>query len=418
MDDIALDYPFVKKLLVIDEQSKQEIKKKSDLLTIEKIFEQKRKDNIPLPVIGDLDDCATLVMSSGSTGRPKAILRTHRNFLSTIATMQHKELCPLTADEIFLSSGFCHICGQRSLFSCINGGSQLAIIRIEEKHEDAFSNIHKYNITSGFIITTQLNFLAKNFEKYDNNYLKTFRDVLAGGSHLSDSTYKSIVEKYDFDKFRSCYEIGWAIVVYLSDQRRLSNTATCGKVSPGLECKVIDENEQAIGPNVLGQLCFRGDQAVIIVTPGYLNNDKENAKLFTSDGFLKSGDYGYYDDKEFFYVIGRFKEIIKVEGYVVSPAELEHILLQNKKIENAAVIGIKDEERDEIPMAFVTLVKGSQLTEKQIQDWVDSRVNYYKKLRGGVRIIDQFPLTPLKKINKTELKRMIPQELLEGVVQS
>ncbi|CAG2106863.1 unnamed protein product [Medioppia subpectinata] len=417
MDDIALDYPFVKKLLVIDEQSKQEIKKKSDLLTIEKIFEQKRKDNIPLPVIGDLDDCATLVMSSGSTGRPKAILRTHRNFLSTIATMQHKELCPLTADEIFLSSGFCHICGQRSLFSCINGGSQLAIIRIEEKHEDAFSNIHKYNITSGFIITTQLNFLAKNFEKYDNNYLKTFRDVLAGGSHLSDSTYKSIVEKYDFDKFRSCYgmsEIGWAIVVYLSDQRRLSNTATCGKVSPGLECKVIDENEQAIGPNVLGQLCFRGDQ----VTPGYLNNDKENAKLFTSDGFLKSGDYGYYDDKEFFYVIGRFKEIIKVEGYVVSPAELEHILLQNKKIENAAVIGIKDEERDEIPMAFVTLVKGSQLTEKQIQDWVDSRVNYYKKLRGGVRIIDQFPLTPLKKINKTELKRMIPQELLEGVVQS
>ena len=95
----------------------------------------------------------------------------------------------------------------------------------------------------------------------------------------------------------------------------------------------------------------------------------------------------------------------------MSPAELEHILLQNKKIENAAVIGIKDEERDEIPMAFVTLVKGSTLTEKQIQDWCDSRVNYFKKLRGGVRIIDKFPLTPLKKINKMELKRMITELL-------
>ena len=95
----------------------------------------------------------------------------------------------------------------------------------------------------------------------------------------------------------------------------------------------------------------------------------------------------------------------------MSPAELEHILLQNKKIENAAVIGIKDEERDEVPMAFVTLVKGAQLSEKQIQEWVDSRVNYYKKMRGGVKIIDTFPLTPLKKINKTELKKMVPELL-------
>ena len=105
-------------------------------------------------------------------------------------------------------------------------------------------------------------------------------------------------------------EIGWAIMVYNYDSKRLHNNLTVGKVSPGLECKVIDDNEKTLGPNVLGQLCFRGDQ----VTPGYLNNDKENAKLFTEDGFLKTGDYGYYDDKEFFFVIGRFKEIIKVEG--------------------------------------------------------------------------------------------------------
>ena len=55
-------------------------------------------------------------------------------------------------------------------------------------------------------------------------------------------------------------EIGWALIVYLNDSKRLSNTATVGKVSPGLECKVIDENECVLGPNVLGQLCFRGDQ--------------------------------------------------------------------------------------------------------------------------------------------------------------
>ena len=55
-------------------------------------------------------------------------------------------------------------------------------------------------------------------------------------------------------------EIGWAIMVYNSDSRRLHNSATVGRVSPGLEVKVIDESDRPLGPNVLGQLCFRGDQ--------------------------------------------------------------------------------------------------------------------------------------------------------------
>ena len=157
-----------------------------------------------LPRTCGLDDCATLVLSSGSTGRPKAIIRTNRNILATIATMQHKELCPLTQEDVFLSSGFCHICGQRSLFSCITSGAQLAIVRVDEKHDDLFRDIHDFKITSGFVITTQLNWLSKNSDKYDRNYLRCLRDVLAGGAHVSDDTYRSIVEKYDFDKFRSC----------------------------------------------------------------------------------------------------------------------------------------------------------------------------------------------------------------------
>lgn len=58
-------------------------------------------------------------------------------------------------------------------------------------------------------------------------------------------------------------EIGWAIMVYLSDSRRLHNISTVGKVSPGLEVMIIDENGNPVGPNVLGQLCFRGDQVMI-----------------------------------------------------------------------------------------------------------------------------------------------------------
>ena len=95
----------------------------------------------------------------------------------------------------------------------------------------------------------------------------------------------------------------------------------------------------------------------------------------------------------------------------MSPIELENILLKNKEIENAAVIAIKSEEYDEIPLAFVKLVNGSNLSPEDIQQFVDDQVNYYKKLRGGVRIIDAFPLTVLKKINKKELKKMVPDSI-------
>ena len=105
-----------------------------------------------------------------------------------------------------------------------------------------------------------------------------------------------------------------------------------------------------------------------------------------------------------------FDELAQI-GIVVSPVELENILLKNKEIENVAIIAIKSEEYDEIPLAFVKLVNGSNLNAHEIRKYVDDQVNDFKKLRGGVRIIDSFPLTVMKKINKKELKKMISNSI-------
>ena len=90
----------------------------------------------------------------------------------------------------------------------------------------------------------------------------------------------------------------------------------------------------------------------------------------------------------------------------VMPAELEGILMTHPDVQNAAVIGVRHETFSEVPFAFVTLTNGSTVSEQTLIEYVDSRVNHYKKLRGGLKILDSFPLTPLKKINKTELKKM------------
>ena len=130
--------------------------------------------------------------------------------------------------------------------------------------------------------------------------------------------------------------------------------------------------------------------------------------MITSDGFFKTGDIGYYDENKYFYFIGRSKDIIKCEGIVVSPQELENILLTHESVEKAAVIGVRDEDSDEIPMAFVSLNKGMTASEQQLLDYVNEHVNYFKKLRGGVKVLEHLPLLKngLNKIDKIKLKNI------------
>lgn len=140
------------------------------------------------------------------------------------------------------------------------------------------------------------------------------------------------------------------------------------------------------------------------MSPGYLKLKDQNAQLFTADGFLKSQDIGFYDENHFFYICGRKKDIIKVDGVSVALKELEQILMANKDVSEAAVIGVKDTERGESPMAFVTLVDGSDVTEEQLVAYVNDRVNDHKKLTdNALRVLDTMPKTHTGKVRKGEL---------------
>ena len=148
-----------------------------------------------------LDETVTLVLSSGSSGFPKAIKRSNRNVLSTIAMFSHSEMQPLSEEDVFLSSGFCHICGQRSVFSSIASGAQLAVVKSDEEHEDVFQVIEDFKVTSAVLIPTQLNWLVKN--KYPKERLKSLRDVMTGAAPLSEDTHRLVEEMFAFERFRN-----------------------------------------------------------------------------------------------------------------------------------------------------------------------------------------------------------------------
>merc|ERR1719270_3102532 len=147
----------------------------------------------------------------------------------------------------------------------------------------------------------------------------------------------------------------------------LFKPGSCGVLLPNTEAKVLDlETGNAIGPNQTGEVCFNGPQ----VMRGYLNNEKATSDTIR-DGWLHSGDIAFYDDMNRIYIVDRLKELIKVKGFQVPPAEL-------------AVIGIPDQIKGEIPRAYIVLKADTKESKdecaNQINEFVNKHVAEYKRL--------------------------------------
>ena len=112
---------------------------------------------------------------------------------------------------------------------------------------------------------------------------------------------------------------------------------------------------------------------------------------------------GYYDSEGHFYIVDRLKELIKVKGFQVAPAELEGVLLTHPQVADCAVVGVSDERSGEVPKAFVVR-KSPDVSEKDIDRFVSSKVSAHKHLKGGVVFVDSIPKSPSGKILRRLLK--------------
>lgn len=188
--------------------------------------------------------------------------------------------------------------------------------------------------------------------------------------------------------------------------------ATGGMPVANTDVKVISLTDPSVelGPNETGEILARGPQ----IAMGYLDNPSATAESFDADGFLHTGDVGHVDSLGLIHVEDRIKEMIKVKGLQVPPAELEDLLLGHPDVEDCAVIGIKDDYAGERPKAFVVLKKDPatprklEETGKMLLDFVRSRKVRYKWL-VEVEFVDTVPKSPTGKL----LRRVLKQRQME-----
>ena len=146
---------------------------------------------------------------------------------------------------------------------------------------------------------------------------------------------------------------------------------------------------------------------------GYLKNEEETKTALRHGDWLHTGDLAYYDATEHFFIVGRLKELIKVNALQVAPAELENILKQYPKIADAAVIGIPDTQKGQVPFAFIVKRQNikDDLTEEEVYNFIHSKVAKYKNLDGGVTFIDMIPYSAAGKILRKDLLQYYDEHL-------
>ena len=135
-----------------------------------------------------------------------------------------------------------------------------------------------------------------------------------------------------------------------------------GVALPNIECKLVDpETGEEVGPGGRGELWVQGPNVMV----GYLNNPEATAVTLDAEGYLHTGDVAEVTEEGVFSIVDRVKELIKYKGYQVPPAELEALLLTHDRIADAAVIGVRDAEGEEVPKAFVVRQPGAELTARR-----------------------------------------------------
>ncbi|MBN9178958.1 MAG: AMP-binding protein, partial [Microbacterium sp.] len=182
--------------------------------------------------------------------------------------------------------------------------------------------------------------------------------------------------------------------------------SSVGQTLPNEVCKLVDIETgeeitefEADGRTRPGELWIKGPNVML----GYLNRPDATAETIDADGFLHTGDVAVYHEGDYFSIVDRAKELIKYHGYQIAPAELEALLLGHPRIMDAAVIGVLDEEKEEIPKAFIVAAPDSGLTAEEVMAFVADNVAPHKKIRR-VEFIDAIPKSTSGKILRKDLR--------------
>ncbi|XP_061717770.1 uncharacterized protein LOC133525519 [Cydia pomonella] len=350
-------------------------------------------------------DVCFLPYSSGTTGVPKGVELTNANLVANMEqlndplTRANNDTTATHQDAVMAVLPFFHIYGAEVImFHKLSQGTKLVTLPKFEP-QVFFKALENYKANILFAAPPIILMMTS----HPAGSPKTFQSleiIINGAAPLAGADAERLIEKAKRKiDFRQGYGLTETSPVVTMTPKGLENFSCVGLPLPNTDLRIVDENLQSLGPNEKGELLVRGPQ----VMKGYKNNDKANSESFTEDGWFRTGDLAVADVQGIITIADRLKELIKVKGFQVPPAELEAVLRDHPSVADAAVIGVPHKTNGEEPKAFIVLKKGHEVLPTDISSFVKERVASYKRI-NDVKFVDSLPKSTTGKILRRELK--------------
>jgi long-chain acyl-CoA synthetase len=343
----------------------------------------------------DSDD-AVMVFSSGTTGLPKAVRHTHRSMgIATAHWCQVLGLGP--TDRFQIATPPSHILGLLNLLAATTSG---AMVRLHRRFdlEEMLHFIESERMTLEMAVAPIALAIA-NYPRLEEFDLSSLRYIMWGATPVTESV-AALVTKRSGVRWLPAYGASEVPVIAANPVDRPAEWRldSVGLPPPGITLRVADLDTGAI--LVTGEI---GEIQVLSpsVMAGYLP-EEATAEAF-ADGWYRTGDVGWLEAEGWVHITDRSKEMMKVNGFQVAPAEIEEVLHGHPSVLDCAVFGLIDERAGEVPVAVVCLDPVRPVVEDELRQYVANSLATYKQLRHVI-FVDTIPRLPSGKVLRRTLR--------------
>lgn len=342
------------------------------------------------------DDAAIMFYTSGTTGSPKGVILTHGNF--AFGGPNIAQNYGLRESDISIAAlPMVHVFSIASPFfgSLSSGGA--VVIAERFKPETVFDLIEKFGVTWFPGVPTMF-ILLLNALPENSRDISSLRMGLSGGASLPVEVLRRWEEAFRAEVIEVYGLTESTGLVTANPVYGVRKPGSVGIIVSGVAAKVVNKDGDELPPHEVGELVFRGPNAA----KGYFKLPDETREKIRN-GWVHTGDHAYRDDDGYFFIVGREKELIISGGYNIYPKEIEEVLHAHGAVGEAAVIGVSDPVKGEVPKAFIALKPGMTATEEELAEHCKANLAPYKLPK--IAFLKELPKNPTGKIMKKELPR-------------
>lgn len=345
------------------------------------------------------NDPFCMTYTGGTTGRPKGVLFSHRGRAVTAHTVMVEEAID-ERDVVGIVTPLFHVAALNIMFQPAILAGATTVFLPKWSPEDFLELVETNGMTANFMVPTQAGMLL-NSEAFDKARLKTWRKLSFAGAPMPDWVQVEFAKRMPELKLTQIYgqsEMG--VIAVLRHWYLPAKMGAVGRMPYNVDVRVVREDGTDAKPGEIGEVVSRGDNLML----EYYNEPEQTKGFFKlKDGWGWSGDLATIDEDGFITLVDRSKDMIISGGENIYPKEIEVVIYELDAVAECAVFGIPHDKWGEVPAAYISLKPGASLDEDTVVEQCRRKLAEFKRPRL-VRFVDDFPKTPIGKIQKTILK--------------